>query len=114
VTRPIPTLEEVAAEPAKAVGLPLEALTALAARHAAVGTILATQLAVSLLRPTTPAHAAPDRLLTPSEAAALLKVDEGWLRRRARRLPFSRRLSRKVTRFSLQGLQRWQAAQQQR
>jgi len=49
-------------------------------------------------------------LLTVSEAAALLKVTARWLYRHAGKLPFTRRLSRKVLRFSRTGLERWIAA----
>lgn len=51
-----------------------------------------------------------DRLLTPEEAASLLGVTPTWLIRRAKRLPFSRPLSRKILRFSEAGLRRWAAA----
>jgi hypothetical protein len=114
LTPPVPTLAELTLEPAKAVRLSLEALTVLLAQHAALGTVLAAQLAAVMLRPREPQAPGPDKLLTPAEAAALLGVEEAWLKRRARRLPFSRRLSRKCIRFSLRGLERWQAAQGQR
>jgi hypothetical protein len=48
-----------------------------------------------------------DRWLTSDEAAALLRVDRKWLYRRARSLPFCRRLSRKKLLFSEAGLRRW-------
>jgi predicted DNA-binding transcriptional regulator AlpA len=50
-----------------------------------------------------------DRLLTTDEAAALLRVTPQWLYRRADRLPFARRLSRKALRFSEAGVRRWMA-----
>ncbi len=50
-----------------------------------------------------------DRLLTTDEAAALLRVTPQWLYRRADRLPFARRLSRKALRFSEAGVHRWMA-----
>ena len=52
-----------------------------------------------------------DQLLTPEEAGQLLGVTPRWLYRHAKRLPFTRRLSRKTLRFSEAGLRRWQAAQ---
>ncbi len=52
----------------------------------------------------------PDRLLTPQQAASLLGVGIRWLYRNSRRLPFTRRLSRKSLRFSEKGLRRWLAA----
>jgi hypothetical protein len=52
----------------------------------------------------------PDRLLTPEEAAEIMGVSPRWLRRRAKALPFARRLSRKALRFSETGLRRYLAA----
>jgi len=50
-----------------------------------------------------------DRLLSPTEAAALLKVTTRWLYRHHRSLPFTKRLSRRALRFSEEGLRRWLA-----
>ena len=50
-----------------------------------------------------------DDLLTIDEAAARLRVSPRWLYRHAKTLPFSRKLSRKVLRFSRVGLARWLA-----
>ena len=50
-----------------------------------------------------------DHLLTVEEAAERLGVKTRWLYRRADKLPFARRLSRKALRFSEAGLLRWQA-----
>jgi len=49
-------------------------------------------------------------LLTPEQAAALIGVNRRWLYRRAAKLPFTRRISRKNLRFSEPGLRRWMAA----
>ena len=48
-------------------------------------------------------------LLTIDEAAARLRVSPRWLYRHAKTLPFSRKLSRKVLRFSRVGMVRWLA-----
>ena len=56
---------------------------------------------------TSTSSATPDRLLALTEAARLLGVTPRWLRDRADRLPFTRRLSRKVLRFSADGLRRY-------
>lgn len=50
---------------------------------------------------------APDRLLTPEEAAALLGVKVRWLYRHAVDFTFTRKLSRKVLRFHEAGLRRY-------
>ncbi len=47
------------------------------------------------------------RLLTPTEAAKRLSVSRRWLYRNKHKLPFARRLSRKVLRFDEAGLERW-------
>ncbi|MEW6325753.1 MAG: helix-turn-helix domain-containing protein [Nitrospirota bacterium] len=52
----------------------------------------------------------PDRHLTAREASRLLNVSERWLYRKAKHLPFARKLSPKILRFSEAGLRRWQAA----
>ena len=54
------------------------------------------------------ARAAPDdRLLEAEAAAKILAVTEDWLYRHAKQLPFTRKLDRKVLRFSFQGIQRY-------
>jgi len=50
-----------------------------------------------------------DDLLTVDEAAATLRVSPRWLYRHAKTLPFTRKLSRKVLRFSRAGIARWLA-----
>ena len=51
----------------------------------------------------------PDDLLTVDEAAAALRVSTRWLYRHSKQLPFARKLSRKVLRFSRTGIARWLA-----
>ena len=48
-----------------------------------------------------------DRLLTAEEVAHLLGVTKRWVQRRARRLPFARRISDHAIRYSQSGLKRW-------
>ncbi len=80
---------------------------------------LRLQLLVHFLVPHQPSgttdhsQALPDRLLTAAEAAGLLGVTPRWLSRRASKLPFTRRLSRKTLRFSEIGLRRWLATRSQ-
>ena len=54
----------------------------------------------------TPAWSSED-LMTVDEAAAVLNLSPRWLYRHAKTLPFSRKLSRKVLRFSRAGVARW-------
>jgi predicted DNA-binding transcriptional regulator AlpA len=51
----------------------------------------------------------PDRMLHVEEAAAMLGVTKRWLYRHASTLTFTRRLSRKVLRFSRAGIAKWLA-----
>ena len=48
-----------------------------------------------------------DRLLDPEEAAKLLSVSEDWLYHQAKKLPFTRKLGRRLLRFSYQGMIKW-------
>ena len=99
---PIPTLDELAADPTKAATLPPGARQALVLRAAAALAALAVAPP-----PATPASEAPDRerLLDVAEAADRLGVSRDWLYRRAGRLPFTVRLGRAV-RVSDAGLAR--------
>lgn len=107
---PLPTLDQLAADPARAGDLPPEVARDLLVRVVGLQTVL---LARAL---STPAgwngqpEGPGDRLLTPDEAARLLGVTPAWLYRHASRLPFARKLSRKCLRFSEAGLRKWQAA----
>src|SRR4030095_9633981 len=56
----------------------------------------------------------PDRWLTPEEAAKLMQVNEAWIYRNSRRLPFAKKISRKQLRLSEKGLMRWLAARKER
>jgi predicted DNA-binding transcriptional regulator AlpA len=55
-----------------------------------------------------------DRLLTAAQVAAILGVTKRWVERRARRLPFARRLSTHAVRYSESGLRRWMSNRQMR
>ncbi|MDP2606098.1 MAG: hypothetical protein Q8S00_26445 [Deltaproteobacteria bacterium] len=48
-----------------------------------------------------------DRLIDADEAAKVLCVSADWLYRHAKQFPFTRKLDRKVLRFSFQGIQRY-------
>ncbi len=52
---------------------------------------------------------AGDRLLDVDEASKVLCVDEGWLYRHHKKLPFTRKLAPRVLRFSAQGIQKYLA-----
>ena len=105
---PIPSLEALARDPGQVAQLSPELRQALLLQAVAVLAALAVPpLGGNGDRPSTPLE--PDRLLTPAEAAAQLAVSRRWLYAHAARLPFTKRLSRKVLRFSEAGLRRWQS-----
>jgi predicted DNA-binding transcriptional regulator AlpA len=54
-------------------------------------------------------HGDEDRLLDAEEAAEVLSVSPDWLYRRAKKLPFTRKLGTKMLRFSSQGIQKYLA-----
>jgi predicted DNA-binding transcriptional regulator AlpA len=107
----VPSLAQLVEAPALLQGLPLDVLLELQRQVGHVAVDLAAAIARSQAQPAiTPTQAGPERLLTPTEAAARLGTTVQWMYRHAGSLPFTRRLSRKVLRFSEAGLQRWQAS----
>jgi len=97
-------LRALLADPAK-----LETLTP--EQHQAV--VVSLRAAVAPPAEAAPAAApawARDDLLTVEEAAATLRVSPRWLYRHAKTLPFTRKLSPKVLRFSRTGMVRWLAS----
>ena len=96
--------------PERAVDVPLDRIPALLAQLASVQVALLARLVADGNGPkTTPGPAEDDRLLNAEEAASILGTAPRWLYRHARQLPFTRRLSRKVLRFSQGGLKRYMA-----
>ncbi|MDP2601313.1 MAG: hypothetical protein Q8S00_01785 [Deltaproteobacteria bacterium] len=51
--------------------------------------------------------ATEDRLIDAAAAARVLCVSNDWLYHHAKRLPFTRKLDRKVLRFSVNGIQQY-------
>ena len=111
MSHPVPTLDELAAHPGRACELAPAVAADLLVRVAGLQPVLlARVLSATTERGGQTEPPAEDRLLTPAEAAARLGTTLRWLYRHANRLPFTRRLSRKVLRFSEVGLARWLAA----
>jgi predicted DNA-binding transcriptional regulator AlpA len=52
-------------------------------------------------------QAETDRLLDVKEAAEMISMSEDWLYRNAKGLPFTRKVGRKMLRFSQQGIAKW-------
>lgn len=111
MTEPRVTLALLLDAPERAIDLPAEEVPALLARLTSLQGVLLARL---LARPIPEGEQKPDgsgdRLLTAGEAATVIGVSPRWLYRHANHLPFSRRFSRKVLRFSAKGLERWIAA----
>jgi predicted DNA-binding transcriptional regulator AlpA len=101
------TLAELATAPSRVAEVPPEAVPGLLAQAAALQGALAARLVTASPAPLSPSQQSTERLLTPAEAAELLKVSVPWLHRHAKHLPFTRRLSRKALRFSEAGIRRW-------
>jgi predicted DNA-binding transcriptional regulator AlpA len=103
--------------PARAAEIPLEQIPALvaelASEQAALSAIQGVLTARLLVTPSERTFDdGGDRLLTAEEVAKMLGVTKRWVQRRARRLPFSRRISVRSVRYSEAGLKRWMAHRQ--
>ncbi|MBI3782617.1 MAG: hypothetical protein HY270_04375 [Deltaproteobacteria bacterium] len=96
----VPTLDELATDPARATGLPRAAVQVLLHRCVAAQTVLLGALAASEPNKT---EAEPDRLLDVATSAARLGVSRDWLYHHARELPFTVRNGR-LLRFSSRGI----------
>jgi predicted DNA-binding transcriptional regulator AlpA len=88
---------------------PSSELPALAGELArALATVVARSASSAVLT-SVPVERMADELLTVEQAAARLHVEESWLYRHARELPFTRKLGRRMLRFDARGLERWAA-----
>jgi predicted DNA-binding transcriptional regulator AlpA len=108
------TLSTLRQTPGRAAEVPVDQIPALvvelAAEQAALSAIQGALTVRLLVAPAE--HRADDggdRLLTASEVAGVLGVTKRWVQRRARRLPFARRISVRSVRYSEAGLKRWMA-----
>jgi hypothetical protein len=107
----VPSLDEIAADPATAERLPTEAARALLARCVIVQNAL---LIPALRAPTPDLTAKPPRemdrpMLTPKQAAHRFNIPKRWLLAHADQIPGLTRLSRKTIRFDEEALDRWLA-----
>ena len=106
----VPTLDDLAREPAIARGLPRAALAALLAKTAAVQSALAAELAADAGDTSAVTNFSDngnaDRLLDAKRAAQLLGVSPSYLYRR-KKLPFVVRIEGGPVRFSAKGIERY-------
>jgi predicted DNA-binding transcriptional regulator AlpA len=101
-------LAELIDTPERITEIPAAAVPVLLAKLASVQSLLTSRLLLdSTTRSVEPAVTDNERLLTAKEAAPILGVTPHWLYRHAKKLPFTRRLSRKVLRFSESGIRRY-------
>ena len=102
--------------PGRASEVPVEQIPALvaelASEQAALSAIQGMLTARLLMTPAEHVSNGGDRLLTAAQVAGVLGVTKRWVQRRARRLPFSRRISVRSVRYSEAGLNRWMANRQ--
>ena len=105
------SLDTLAQDPAQAAALPPEVRRVVLLQCVTIiGACAVAESPVTVLAPS----AEPEQYVSAEEGARLLGVTPRWLYRNQRRLPFVRRLSRKVLQVSLPALRRWQQAQKPR
>ncbi len=109
---PLPSLDQLAQRPELAAELPAEEALAALARMAPLQVVLLGRLAAAGVDGHQPSGngaglVAGDRLLGVEQAAQLLSVTKKWIYANHKRLPFTRKLSRKQLRFSEAGLLKW-------
>lgn len=103
----LPSLDALLAEPARVAQLPRQAL--LEARRAAQKLVADLDMAVALVPAPSAAAASTDGqdpLLSPSEAAQILRRSERWIRRHGRELPGRVVLSKKAIGYQRAALER--------
>jgi predicted DNA-binding transcriptional regulator AlpA len=108
-----PSVAALVGNPERAVDVPVKQIAAVLASLASEQARLAAVQGVLMTRLLASQSAVPeqsvDQLLTAEEVAKALGVTRRWVQRRARRLPFARRLSAHAVRYSESGLKRWMA-----
>ena len=93
--------------PERVSGVPEELIPDLLAQVRGLEARLLARLVAPRTSSAQEGRAEPERLLPPAETAARMGVTVRWLYRHASALPFTKRLSRKVLRFSEAGLLRY-------
>ncbi len=109
----VPSVALLLANPSQASEVPVDRIPALvvelASEQSALSALqgaLTARLLVSQASATLQENPG-ERLLTAEEVATTLGVTKRWVQRRARRLPFARRISDHAIRYSESGLKRW-------
>jgi predicted DNA-binding transcriptional regulator AlpA len=109
----VPSIASLVANPSGVAGVPVDRIPSLvvelASEQSALSALqgaLSARLLASQLSVTVQENSG-ERLLTAEEVATVLGVTRRWVQRRARRLPFARRISDHAIRYSETGLKRW-------
>jgi hypothetical protein len=101
------TLDAIAADPRSIAGLPAATLAALSMRASAVQGAISAQLLATGSTTDFPPASVDDEMLTPIQAAELLKQTPRWLSRNRHRLPFVKSLSPRRFVCSRNGIMKW-------
>lgn len=102
----VPSLDDLAADPSKATGLPSDTLAELLDRVSVLHSRLQAALTAQLLADRVLSRQGADHLLKVGEAAPRLGMTEEYLYDHADDYPFTVRRGRQV-RFSEHGIERW-------
>ena len=106
----IPKLSDLLEKPERVSSLPPEAIPAMRGELARLDTLLLMRVAMARSNGNSRNESLEaDNWLSAEQAAPILGVTPRWLYRHSKQLPFARRISRKVLRFSESGLRKWQA-----
>ena len=114
---PLPTLDQVLANPGCAADLSSERIAKLLAQVAVVQSAITARLVATTIGGSsnnTHEIIEPDEFLTPAEAAKLLRRSTRWVWRHKRTLPFLRCAGGRSLLCSRRGITAWLAAQKVR
>jgi hypothetical protein len=103
----VPSLDEVACNPLLVERLDVNAVKALMLRLTVAQSALATRLVAD--EPAQTSTMPEDEMLSPEQAAVMLKQTRRWLSRNSHRLPFVKRISQRSFLCSKQGIAKWLA-----
>ncbi len=110
---PVPSLDELAADPAKTRELPLHVVEELQVKCVTIMSMLMARQLVARATQATPTEL-PDTLLDANAAATRLGVSQDWVYRHAPKLPFTVRVGHRSVRFSSKGIDLYIRQQQRK
>jgi hypothetical protein len=104
---PLPTLDQLAADPARTRDLPSEVARDLLVRLVGLQTVLLARALNAPAGGNGQPEGQEDRLLTVDEASRRLSVSKDWLYRNAKKMPFAVRPTPGTLRFSLRAIEKF-------